>query len=387
MLLFSTITGIFLSLILLLFNARKYHATIYLGIFFFLVSLYGMAIYAFLYSKSIHLVGILYYNINWLSFIIGPMLYWYIRSILTDNSHLKKKDLWHFAPMVLTLVVTLPYIFTPYSYKLEIASEILADANFLRTYKAGFLYEILPVKVIYLMRPIHILFYSIWSTILFIRYLTQKRELMVLSRQYFMIRWLPLLLGFLPLSVVSHSLSLSEAFHHQDSMILYSLNILQILAEAGLIGLLVSPFFFPRILYGLPQLPEIIKAKPAPHYENLYLLSIGQKTDAFMRESQPFLEPEFNMTQLSVAIKIPAHHVAYYFREVKNQSFIDYRNEWRINHAKNLINDGGAKRLTLEAIGLSSGFLSRKAFFTAFKRSTGTTPGAFAAQIPNLITK
>lgn len=387
MLLFSTTTGIFLSLILLSFNVRKYHATIYLGIFFFLVSLYGLAVYAFLYSESVLLVSILYYNINWLSFLIGPMLYWYVRSILTDNSHLKKIDLWHFVPMVLFLVLSLPYIFTPYSYKLEIASYILADANFLRTFKAGFLYEILPVRVIYLMRPIHILLYAIWSAVLYIRYRTQKMELLVLSRQYFMIRWLPLLLTFLPLSVVSHTLSLSQAFHHEDSMILYSLNLLQILAEAGLTGLLVSPFFFPRILYGLPQMPESTKSKAAPHYENLYLLSIGQKADACMKEFQSFLEPDFNMTQLSVAIKIPAHHVAYYFREVKNQSFIDYRNEWRINHAKNLINEGRAERLTLEAIGLSSGFLSRKAFFTAFKKSTGTTPGSFAAQVTTAVLK
>lgn len=386
MLLFATITGIFLSLILLIFNARKYHATIYLGIFFFLVSLYGLAIYAFLYSKSVLLISILYYNLNWLSYLVGPMLYWYIRSILTDSSRLKRKDLWHFLPPLLFLLISLPYILTPFSYKLEIAAKIVEDANFLRTFKAGFLYDLFPVPVIYLMRPIHILIYAIWSSVLYIRYRTQKMELLVLSRQYFMIRWLPLLLTFLPLSVVSHTLSLTEAFHHEDSMILYSLNILQILAEAGLTGLLISPFFFPRILYGLPQLPESTKSKPAPHYENLYLLSIGQKTDACMKEFQPFLEPEFNMTQLSVAIKIPAHHVAYYFREVKNQSFIDYRNEWRINHAKNLINEGRAERLTLEAIGLSSGFQSRKAFFTAFKKSTGTTPGVFAARFPKQVT-
>lgn len=400
MLLFSSLTGILLSLILLVFNVRKYTSTIYLGVFFFLVSLYGLVVYAQLYSGSVYLVSIFYYNINFLCYLIGPMLYWYIRSVLTDHSGLFKRDLWHIVPMLLVLAATLPHLLTSYAEKVEIAEKIVEDANFLRTYKASFIFEIAPVWVIYITRPLHIIVYALWSATIFGRYLKRRRELLVLSRQYFMVRWIPFLLVFLVLGVVCHVLVLTEAFVHNGSNIMYSLHALQILALTGLTGLLVSPFFFPRILYGLPQLPEAMmvmkpvngsdvenilkepeptpEARPTPHYEKYYMSSIEQKTETCMKDLQPFLESDFNMMQLSVLIKVPAHHIAYYFREVKRQSFNEYRNEWRINYAKDLIREGKAAQLTLEAIGFSSGFSSRNAFFTAFKRYEGISPGAFA---------
>jgi AraC-like DNA-binding protein len=49
------------------------------------------------------------------------------------------------------------------------------------------------------------------------------------------------------------------------------------------------------------------------------------------------------------AVKIPVHNLAYYFREENKQTFSDYRNEWRVEHAKNLIREGKSNDLTLEA--------------------------------------
>lgn len=400
MLLFSSITGILLSLILLSFTVRKYKATIYLSLFFLLISLYGIAVYALMYSKSVTLVSIFYFNISFLAFIVGPLLYWYVRSVLTDDAHLKKLDLWHFIPVIIFLLDTLSYMFSPYSDKLEIASRIVEDPNFLREYKPSFLYHVMPISAYYLLRPIHIFAYTIWASVLYIRYLTQKSKSWIISRQYFMVRWLPCLLGILPLGLISHIIHLSYTFSIQESNIFYSLDILQLLSQAGFLGLLVSPFFFPRILYGIPRVPESIwmskneeevsneeevpiiedRIKHTPHYENLYLISIRQRIDDCMEANRPFLKSDFNITQLSVMTKIPVHHLAYFFREVKNQSFCDYRNEWRISYAKNLIMEGKTAMLTLEAIGLLSGFPSRNAFINAFKKCDGIAPGAFASQ-------
>ncbi len=83
---------------------------------------------------------------------------------------------------------------------------------------------------------------------------------------------------------------------------------------------------------------------------------------------------------VSKLIDIPAHHLSYYLREEQNQSFNDYRNEWRVNYAKNLIREGRAKELTLEAIGRLSGFSSRKTFLSVCKKIEGISPGIFAEQ-------
>ena len=98
-----------------------------------------------------------------------------------------------------------------------------------------------------------------------------------------------------------------------------------------------------------------------------------------MQEQQPYLQPDFNLGQFSVLIQIPTHHLAYFFREVKMQSFNDYRNECRIFHAKKLILQGKADEYTLEAIATLSGFTNRNTFFIAFKKVEGISPSAFVA--------
>ena len=111
-----------------------------------------------------------------------------------------------------------------------------------------------------------------------------------------------------------------------------------------------------------------------------YLRSIGREADACMEKFQPYTNPSFNLAEFAVVLRIPVHHLSYYFREVKKQSFTDYRNEWRINHAKALIKEGKANEMTLEAIGLLSGFNNRNTFFNAFKKIEGISPSAFVNQ-------
>ncbi|MBN1541386.1 AraC family transcriptional regulator [candidate division KSB1 bacterium] len=69
-----------------------------------------------------------------------------------------------------------------------------------------------------------------------------------------------------------------------------------------------------------------------------------------------------------------------YFREIRKQSFNDFRNQWGVEHAKRLIQEGKASELTLEGIGLSSGFSSRNTFFNALKKFEGVSPVIFVSQ-------
>lgn len=400
MLLSLSTIGVYLSVILLYFNARKNLSTIYLSFFFFLISLYGFFQYVLLYSKSVFLVSIILANImnvGFLFYLIGPMLYWYVRSVLSDYYRLKKKDIWHLLPMIVFLIAALYQMFTPYYDRVEIAKAIVKDAGFLGTSNLTFLSEIFSIDALFMSRPILVLGYTLWSIGLFIHYLRRRGGKSVLSRQYFMTRWLLVLLGFQLILVVSHILLLIKALIGDHSYVFYTLNVLQILSAIGLTGLLISPFFFPNILYGLPRLPALIlTSEPAetetdplpgktkthtPNFEYNYILSINEKADSCMKELQPYLHPDFNLTQFSSLIHIPVHHLAYYFREEKKQHFNDYKNEWRINHAKKLIKEGKASGMTLEAIGLISGFSNRNSFCTTFKKVEGISPSSFAAQI------
>lgn len=401
MLLFLSILGFFLSIILLYFNAGKNKSTIYLGVFFILVSLYVFYQYVLIYSKSVYLVSIFIFNIPISSsplYLTGPMLYWYVRSVITDHSRLKKGDLIHLLPMLVFFIAALPHAFIPWSTKVEIATEVVNNVGFLQTYKATLLDELFPVLAIYLSRPVLVMAYTLWSIGLLLRYSIQKKVSGVFVQQYFMTRWLSLLLGFMLVLEITQILLIARIFAMDFSELFFTLNVFRILSLTGLIGLLISPFFFPTIIYGLPRvpestnppmLPEVDKAGPLqaeesnniPHFESEYLHSIGWKADSYMKECQPYLQSDFNLAQLSVNTQIPVHHIGYYFREVKKQHFVDYRNQWRVNHAKILMKEGKAKDLTLEAIGKLSGFSSRNTFRTTFEKMEGIPPSAFASKL------
>ncbi|MCF8366549.1 MAG: helix-turn-helix domain-containing protein [Bacteroidales bacterium] len=420
MVLTLSILGIILSAILLYFNARKYTSSIYLGIFFFLISLYGFIQYVVLFSKSVVLVGIVFTNVGFPTYLIGPVLYFYFRSVLSDNARLKKHDLWHLLPMVVYLAGTSEYLFTSWFYKMDIATMVINGGikQVPFTTELGFLFKKLPLLVIYLSRPVLVMGYLLWSAGLLLRYKMLRMESMIFQQQHFMQKWLWILLGFLFVLVLSHSLQLVETFAVSNTAIFKTLNLLQIFSAIGLAGLLISPFFFPEILYGLPRLPgsvEMAKRTSIPSaslptqesekqledagnqssegkpptsevigstskFESNYLDFIEEQTEKYMQEFQPYLQQDFNLTQLSALVNIPVHHLAYYFREVKQISFTDFRNRWRIEHAKNLILEGKSSGLTLEAIGLLSGFTSRNTFLNAFKKAEGISPNAFLSQ-------
>lgn len=393
MLLFLSLFDIFLAIILLYFNARNYKSSIYIGVFFLLIGLYGINHFVVMYSSSVFWVSIFFAHLTVLYYLIGPMSYWYIRSVLCDDSRLHKKDLWHLLPVVIYLAAVIPYFLKPYTYKAEIAAAIVNNRDFMLGYKLTVLSELLSNQLLYLSRPLLVLLYAFGSIFLFFRYKKQKRDTFILLHPNIMENWLLLFIGFQMVLAGSLFGLILKGFADNSSLLFYSVNFLQVLSATGLIGLLVSLFLFPQILYGLPILPssfseemeeasadslfEIKSSIPVLHCD--YIQFILQKTETSMNEDRLFLLSDYNLQKFSDHIQVPIHHLGYFFREFRRQSFNDYRNEWRINYAKSLLKEGKADELTLEAIGLKSGFANRLTFLRAFKKIEGISPSSFLA--------
>ena len=384
MLLFLTLSGVFLSGLLLYFNGKKFHSSVYLGLFYLFSSIHGLVRYIVLYSGSAWLVSAIYVHFSFLDYLIGPLLYFYVRSLLNDQPGLKPRDYWHFVPSALYLAFIFPYFFAPWSEKMEYAAQIVADSETLGLLEPTAVHRFLSTRILYLSRLLWVSGYVFWSAGSLIRYIRRRRELAVLTHQRFMLKWLMALLGFSLVLATSQILFIWGKYLLPNNVFFFTLNGLQLLSGIGMIGLLVSPFFFPSILYGLPRMqaaPLKEERNYQQEFEIGYLESIGRKADACMAEYKPYLKPDFSMAHLAVLIQAPSHHLAYYFREEKKQPFTEYRNTWRVQHAKELIRQGKTRELTLEAIGLLCGFSSRSAFHAAFKKAEGISPGEYAARV------
>ena len=74
---------------------------------------------------------------------------------------------------------------------------------------------------------------------------------------------------------------------------------------------------------------------------------------------------------------VPKHHLYYCFNQILLKKFTQIRAEYRIGHARRLIDEGQTSDKTLEAIGLESGFSSRSSFINAFREVTGKLPSEY----------
>ena len=405
MLLYLSLTGIILSVILMYFNTQNFKSSIYLSLYFLIISIYGLNQFVLLYSNSVFWITVICTHFTFLYYLVGPLFYWYIRSVLNDNSRFYKLDLLHLLPMLVYVVVVVPYLVAPLSYKTEIATRIAANPEYLGEINFTILSDIFSNPVVYISRPVLILGYLIWSFGLFVHFVINKNKLYIIKSQHFITKWLSVLFGFTFILFVSYILLLFQSLANDSMSLFYTANTFQILSAAGLAGLVMSPLFFPEILYGLPRIPKSIvnmtidkdelklltetdetdlisteERAQSLHFENEYMVDIQQKVEDCMTEFQPFLQPQLNLNKFADILQLPAHHLAYFFREFRQQSFNDYNNECRVRHARTLMVDGKTEELTLEAVGLLSGFTNRSTFFRAFKKAEAISPSDFLAK-------
>jgi AraC-like DNA-binding protein len=396
MLLCISLSGILMSVILIYFNVRDYKPAIYLGLFFFGLSIYALIAYVLFFSKSINLVSFFQLNaviFGALIYLAGPALFWYVRSVLSGNHRLKKYDLLHFMPLAIFIIAGIPHLFTTFSGKREAAAAIVGDPAVMEISQTTILSEIVPPAVLIISCPIIILCYTLLSIIIFIRHLKGKGKYNVSSGQPVLTTWIAFLLALILVLEISQSLLILIDFTCGNHNYFFRFNIFQVLSWAGFAGLLVVPFFFPAILYGLPRLPGSNQRNKfhAMHKNHLYgqkinhnhkfepdyLRLIQEKTDSCMNNHRPYLNPDCNLGQFARLVNLPAHHLAWYFRKTKKQYFNDYRNEWRVSHAKRLIMEGIISKTILKNIGVQSGFSNRNTFLNAFKKFEGISPRDF----------
>ena len=98
---------------------------------------------------------------------------------------------------------------------------------------------------------------------------------------------------------------------------------------------------------------------------------------AYMSEKEPFLDSKLRIKVLSELIDIPSHQLSQVINKTFNQNFYEFVNGYRVEKAKKLLKDPEFKQFTYVAIGFEVGFNSKSAFYTAFKKNTGTTPAKF----------
>ncbi|MFT3826602.1 MAG: helix-turn-helix domain-containing protein [Chitinophagaceae bacterium] len=100
-----------------------------------------------------------------------------------------------------------------------------------------------------------------------------------------------------------------------------------------------------------------------------------QKLEQEIISKAIFKNTELTVGELAKAINLSSHQLSQLLNDNQGQNFTSYINEYRINEACKMI--AANHPFSLEAIGYEVGFNSKSTFYAAFKKITGTTPSVY----------
>jgi AraC-like DNA-binding protein len=338
------------------------------------------------YSKIEFWEGICFVHFLPLSFLLGPALFFYVKHTVSEDKRLHGYDLIHLLPAVITFFATLPFTTLPLATKTAMAHEIV---NFTEDYNLNF--QWVSFEQILYGRSIHLISYCFASLIYFS---WNKRHLMkkygaLPSNHRLIQKWI-FSLVFLQLVIAGNSLGhMITLYSHNYAILGIPSNI--IFSEARFFTICGGGFFaqnfilflFPKILYGnVSYEVELAHASILQEIKS----SLPKKEPASREFDQdlqnylnthPFVKKDFSLSQMSFDLKIPERFLSGYFNKELNKTFGEWKNDLRIAYACQLIEEGNAKRITIEAISTDAGFVSRSKFIDAFKARKGVTPSAY----------
>jgi AraC-like DNA-binding protein len=105
------------------------------------------------------------------------------------------------------------------------------------------------------------------------------------------------------------------------------------------------------------------------------LYEITTRLKKFLSENPMFLDADLSLKQLSEALNIKERSISQAINTIENKIFKDYINELRINHSLGLLSS--QKDKPIFEVMFESGFNTKTAFNSAFKKYTGKTPSEF----------
>lgn len=380
--------GLFLPFLILVVNKGYKTVNLYLACYLFFSALYVLGNFYFFFGESLKWISF-FLNLHPFFFLIGPFSFFYFRSIVTDNNKLKKSDLLHFALFFISLAGLIPFIFSDADQKLQVAVEMKSEHWDLAKYKIN---KLIPHKADQLICVVQTIFYSICNWVFVLNQHRRWKKNMLQVPQYKLIhKWLQTLSAIYSIIAIDYFIVVACIWIYDDKTeFLARANIFLLIASFLFMALNFAVLVFPQILYGLPQEnkveldsnqiddPQIVGSDK--YLSQLFSAEYINQIEKVLTEQvslKKFTDPEYKLTLISNLSLIPLHHFSYYFNNIKNVSFSEWRNNLRVNYAKELIDNGLKFDVTLNVVAQKCGFSASSTFIRAFKQVTGKTPSEY----------
>lgn len=372
----------FLTVYILLFkeNAMRSYAD-YLLSFFFMFQIWCITIYLLIYSGWIVNLPHLYKTAAPINFILSPLSYLYVRSVLFNEKKFSRKDIIHFIPFLFFVINYTPFFILSTEQKKSIVEATTRNYLLAYQYKAG----MIPEYISNMLRLLQVILYLIYQWKIIIKFKKSYVSESVQKQVKDVLKWLKVytwsstvfLAGFI-------IIVLFAIFSNQSDPI----TILDILPS-----IIISLSFFLISIYLLVH-PEVLTGLPFIKYQEVASALVNDESDKipfisddyhneiaaineYFNDKQPYLINSLTISQVSVVLNIPVRELSYIINNHYLMRFNDFLNGYRINHIINNYNAKDLDKFTIESLAKQSGFTSKSSFYRAFNKIHSCTPNEY----------
>ncbi len=329
-------------------------------------------------------------------FFIGPVIFFYVQSLLNPSFEFGKKEWLHLLPGILYLVYSLVIFITD---KIVLKKYYFladgADRDFDGWYQAAGLismvcYFVISLRYYQLYKKLMRQVISYADQVLFkwVRnFLMAFLSMQLLQVLFFVLALMfPLLnsyIGnwwyFFSFALIFYYIAITGYANSIETKVPFRLHLLN---------------HKPSLLLQYADLPntgnDFIEDAEIIEFENIS--GPAKEDDTFIAEWKPAIkqlleegrayeDPELSLTQLAKALKTNPSVLSKVVNQGFGQNFNDFINDYRIAAVKQKLQAGEQKTQTLLGIAFDCGFNSKATFNRAFKKATGVTPKEWVEKI------
>ncbi|TNF75361.1 MAG: AraC family transcriptional regulator [Bacteroidetes bacterium] len=237
------------------------------------------------------------------------------------------------------------------------------------------------IEAVFMIMQYYAFFLTIAAIVISIREMVKYRSLVknaYSDLDLLQIRWLwTLILGIVPIVVFWGLELIRIAAGGRGMSSFVSLTWLLIIVFIYFISF--KAYQIKDLLENAPLSPEKEEKEQtcAPRQGQNDYPDLGSELTSFMESSNIYLRHNLTLYDLSKAMEVSPRLISGCINQNLGNNFVEWVNGFRVEAAIAKLQDPAFDHLSVEGIGLESGFQSRSAMYAAFKKQTGYSPGHF----------
>jgi AraC-like DNA-binding protein len=364
----------FISAYFLLIKRKEYNSfSDKLLAFLFICYAYCTISYLLITSGWLIYAPFLYKTAQPVNFLIPPLAYLYVRSILKNEKTFLKYDFFHFLPFFIIIINYIPFYFVNIEDKMKLVNLIINKVELNLIQQDGIFNE----KIQFL-RPIQCLIYILLQWKLILKFETDNKELIKESHTKLILTWLKkftFTISITILAFIAFIIIFLYGLHNGlklDTLLFYSI------IPVGLSLFYLSSYLVinQNILEGLPYINYLKK----PEINNNRLINYEEEANQileYFENNKPFLKQNITINEISIDINIPLKLLSFIINQYFKLNFNDFVNKYRVHWIVKRMQNGDLDRYTLISISQEAGFSNKTTFLSAFKKVYNCTPTQF----------